>query len=337
MKLPATLALAFLATVAFAADDDKDFKPLFNGKDTAGWHVRNEKAHNGWTVQEGVLKNDLKPGEHGVDLVTDAKFWNFTVRYEYMVPDGSNSGFYLRGRHELQILGDFKAGKASPGGNGAIYQHTPASQFVSRPGDAWQTCEATMIGSKITVTLNGVKIHDNVVCERATGSELDGKVTEPGAFFLQGDHGTVSFRNIRVKELAKDIATTKPATPAPATPDPKIVEKSQPLEAVLDKALAAYNGGDAAAFGAGFSKAAIPPASAEIFQTIYEDIYKADLGGFVSRKLNWRETTPDADHALLVCDAKFEKAPNVKVSANFTRDGGALKIVQLRFEKSDVK
>jgi hypothetical protein len=58
-----------------------------------------------------------------------------------------------------------------------------------------------MIENKITVTLNGKKIHDNVECDRATGSELDKNVKEPGPFFLQGDHGTVSFRNIRVKEL----------------------------------------------------------------------------------------------------------------------------------------
>jgi hypothetical protein len=58
-----------------------------------------------------------------------------------------------------------------------------------------------MIGNKITVVLNGKKIHDNVECDRATGSEIDKKVTEPGPFFLQGDHGTVSFRNMRVKEL----------------------------------------------------------------------------------------------------------------------------------------
>jgi hypothetical protein len=198
------LACLASATFAFAADDDKDFKPLFNGKDLTGWHVRKPEAHNGWSVQDGVLKNDLKPGEHGVDLVTDQKFWNFTVRYEYMVPDGSNSGFYLRGRHEIQILGDFKAGKTSLGGNGAIYQHTLPSQFVSKPGDEWQTVEATMIGNKITVILNGVKIHDNVVCDRATGSELDKNVTEPGSFFLQGDHGAVSFRNLRVKELPKE-------------------------------------------------------------------------------------------------------------------------------------
>ena len=202
MKKQFLLAL-ILPLAAIAADDDKDFKPLFNGKDLSDWHVRNEKSNNAWKVVDGVLKNDLKPGDHGVDLVTDAKYWNFTVRYEYMVPEGSNSGFYLRGRHEIQILGDFQSGKASLGGNGAIYQHTLPTKFVSKPGDQWQTVEATMIGDKVTVTLNGVKIHDNVTVERATGSELDGNVKEPGSFFLQGDHGAVSFRNLRVKELPK--------------------------------------------------------------------------------------------------------------------------------------
>ena len=203
MKTIALISL-ILPLAAFAADDEKDFKPLFNGKDFAGWHVRNDKAHNAWSVADGVLKNDLKTGGHGVDLITDAKYWNFTVRYEYMVPDGSNSGFYLRGRHEIQILGDYQSGKPSLGGNGAIYQHTLPTKFASKPGDQWQTVEATMIGDKVTVVLNGVKIHDNVKVERATGSELDTKVNEPGAFFLQGDHGTVSFRNLRVKELPKE-------------------------------------------------------------------------------------------------------------------------------------
>ncbi|MEO7318555.1 MAG: DUF1080 domain-containing protein [Chthoniobacteraceae bacterium] len=203
MKSHILLAL-ILPLAAIAADDEKDFKPLFNGKDFAGWHVRNESAHNAWKVVDGVLKNELKQGEHGVDLITDAKYWNFAVRYEYMVPDGSNSGFYLRGRHEIQILGDYKSGKASLGGNGAIYQHTLPAKFAGKPGDQWQTVEATMIGDKVTVTLNGEKIHDKVTVERATGSELDGKVKEPGPFFLQGDHGAVSFRNLRVKELPKE-------------------------------------------------------------------------------------------------------------------------------------
>jgi hypothetical protein len=197
------LPLALVTTV-FAADDEKDFQPLFDGKTFTGWHVRKPENHNAWKVADGVLLNDLQPGEHGVDLVTDAKFWNFTVRYEYMVPDGSNSGFYLRGRHEIQILGDFPGGKTAPGGNGSIYNHTVASQFASKPGDQWQTVEATMIGDKVTVILNGVKIHDNVKVERATGSELDKNVNDPGSFFLQGDHGRVFFRNLRVKELPKE-------------------------------------------------------------------------------------------------------------------------------------
>jgi hypothetical protein len=193
-------ALALSATFTFAADE-AGFVPLFNGKDTTGWHLRRKDGHNSWTIDGNVLKNTVNKGEHGTDLVTDKKFWNFTVRYEFQVPDDSNSGFYLRGRHEIQILGDFKGGKTAKGGNGAIYNHTAPSEFASKPGGEWQTAEATIIGNKITVTLNGKKIHDNVECNKATGSEIDNKVTEPGPIFLQGDHGTVWFRNMRIKEL----------------------------------------------------------------------------------------------------------------------------------------
>ena len=210
LSLLATLALACLANQAFAADavklsdaEIKDgFQPLFTGKDTSGWKLRRSDGHNSWSVESGgVLKNTVNQGEHGTVLVTEKKFWNFTVRYEFMVPDNSNSGFYLRGRHEIQILGDYKSGKPSLGGNGAIYNFKAPSEFASKPGGEWQTVEATIIGNKITVLLNGRKIHDNVECNKATGSEIDDKVTEPGPIFLQGDHGTVSFRNLRIKEL----------------------------------------------------------------------------------------------------------------------------------------
>lgn len=188
-------------------DDSREgFKPLFNGKDLSGWYQRNADASNTWSAENGMLVNKLprnREGQrpHGVDLVTEKQYWNFTVRYEYMIPEGSNSGFYLRGRHEIQILDDAKSGSPSPGGNGSIYNHTAASRNVSRPAGEWQTVEATMIGDRVTVILNGVKIIDNVVVERATGSELDINVNEPGSLFLQGDHGPVAFRNMRIKEL----------------------------------------------------------------------------------------------------------------------------------------
>ncbi len=191
--------VAFISASTFAAEEG--FVPLFNGKDMTGWKLRRTDGHNSWSVENGVLKNIVNQGEHGTDLVTEKKFWNFTVRYEFQVPDGSNSGFYLRGRHEIQILGDFKSGKTAKGGNGAIYNHTAPSEFASKPGGEWQTVEATIIDNKITVILNGKKIHDNVVCDVATGSEIDGNVKDPGPIFLQGDHGTVSFRNLRIKVL----------------------------------------------------------------------------------------------------------------------------------------
>jgi len=209
MKMPlvmrAVAVLMATGLLALAADDEKDFRPLFNGKDMSGWKLRRPDGHNSWSIiPGGVLKNTVEKGIHGTDLVTDQKFWNFTVRYDFMTPDGSNSGFYLRGRHEIQILGDYKDGKASPTCNGSIYNFRAPDKFVTKPGGEWQRVEATMIGNRITVVMNGVKIHDNVVCDRATGSEIDNKVNEPGPIFLQGDHGTVSFRNIRIKELPKE-------------------------------------------------------------------------------------------------------------------------------------
>jgi len=200
-------ALTVLVTAdTLCAVADEGFVPLFNGKDLAGWKLRNPKGHNCWSITpDGVLQNTVPKGEHGTDLVTTQKYWNFTVRYDFMVPDNSNSGFYLRGRHEIQVVGDYKGDKKpSPGSNGAIYGFKKPDVFASKPADEWQTCEATIIGDKITVILNGQKIHDNVTCRRATGSEIDNKVDEPGPIFLQGDHGTVSFRNLRIKELPKE-------------------------------------------------------------------------------------------------------------------------------------
>ena len=203
LALAATMALGPLTLSAAAAE--KGFKPLFNGKDLTGWKLRHLDGNKSWSVLPGgILKNTVEKDVHGTDLVTEKKFWNFTVRYEFMTPDGSNSGFYLRGRHEIQILGDYKEGKASKTCNGSIYNFKAPDKFVTKPGGEWQKAEATIIGNRITVTLNGVKIHDNVVCDRPTGAEIDNKVDEPGPIFLQGDHGTVSFRKIRIKELPNE-------------------------------------------------------------------------------------------------------------------------------------
>ena len=199
------LAVGFAITLGFAAfaADDEGFRPLFNGKDLSGWKLRNPKGTPSWKVENGALVNDVTAGKQGTDLVTEEKFWNFTVRYEYKIPKGANSGFYLRGRHEIQILDDYEKGKPGTHGNASIYGVSAPSEFTSKPPGEWNRVEATIIGNKITVVHNGVKIHDNVECNKATGSEIDNKLSEPGPLFMQGDHGSVSVRNIRIKELPK--------------------------------------------------------------------------------------------------------------------------------------
>ena len=183
-------------------EEKKDgFRPLFNGKDLEGWNLRNKSARQSWSVQNGNLVNVVGKDEQGTDLITEDKYKDFVVRYEYLIPKKSNSGFYLRGRHELQIIDDADAKAPGLHSNGALYVTAPAATMVSRKAGDWQNVEAKMVGNRVTVFLNGVKIHDNVVADKPTGGQLDDKVGEAGPFMLQGDHGAVAFRNLRVKKL----------------------------------------------------------------------------------------------------------------------------------------
>jgi hypothetical protein len=199
MKRAIALALVLAAGNLIAAD--QGFRPLFNGKDLTGWKLRNPGGTASWSVKDGVLVNDVSGGKHGTDLVSEQKFSDFVLRYEYKIAKRANSGVYLRGRHEIQVLDDYERGQPTKGGNGAIYQIAPVSKFASKPADEWQTAEATIKGDKVSLILNGEKVHDNVTVDKATGGELDKNIDQPGPVMLQGDHGSISFRKIEIKEL----------------------------------------------------------------------------------------------------------------------------------------
>ena len=177
------------------------FKLLFNGENLDGWKLRNANGAKSWNVENGMLVNLPPEGGHGTDLVSEEKFRDFVARYEYMIPKGANSGFYLRGRHEIQILDDSDAKEPRMGGNGAIYSVKPANEVVTRKPGEWQTAQVTIKGNKVSLILNGVKIQDEVEVNKATGGELDQNLDQPGPIMLQGDHGAVAFRNIRIKPL----------------------------------------------------------------------------------------------------------------------------------------
>lgn len=187
------------------AEKEEGFRPLFDARTLQGWQLRRPDGPKSWLVENGMLINRLehtkdKVTGHGTDLVSNDKFRDFVVRYDYVIPPGANSGVYLRGRHEIQIFDDYGK-KPEAGGNGAIYNVSPAALMASRKPGEWQSVEARIVGDKITVILNGVTIQDGVACARGTGSHLDDNVDQPGPILLQGDHGEVAFRNIRIKPL----------------------------------------------------------------------------------------------------------------------------------------
>jgi uncharacterized protein len=184
-----------------AGEKAEGYKLLFDGQKMTGWKYRREDGPKSWTVENGMLCNPLKKGEHGNDIYTEEKFRDFVIRYEYQIPPNSNSGLYLRGRHEIQIFDNGAKDGHDKGLNGDIYNTASCTLRADRKPGQWQQVEARMVGNKITVILNGVKVHDQVVSDAGTGSQLDDNVNEPGPILLQGDHGAVAFRNIRIKRL----------------------------------------------------------------------------------------------------------------------------------------
>ncbi|HEY9231195.1 MAG TPA: DUF1080 domain-containing protein, partial [Blastocatellia bacterium] len=129
------------------------------------------------------------------DIITEQKFTDFKLHLEFNIVAESNSGVYLRGRHEVQIEDSF--GKATDSLRmGGVYGFLcPAVNASGRPGE-WQTYDITLIGRRVTVILNGKTIIDNAEIPGITGGALDSDEGAPGPLMLQGDHGKVMFRNI---------------------------------------------------------------------------------------------------------------------------------------------
>ena len=163
--------------------------PLFNGTDLTGWRVLGE---NRWSAADGVLRNVASGG----NLVTDRRFTDFKLHIEFRYPEGGNSGVYLRGRHEVQIVDEVTAGPLHVLQLGAVYGFlAPTEIAAARPGE-WQSFDITLVGRMITVVANG----KTIICDREipgiTGGALDSDEGAPGPLMLQGDHGPVEFRNI---------------------------------------------------------------------------------------------------------------------------------------------
>jgi hypothetical protein len=217
-----------------------DWIDLFNGRDLTGWAA---KAEHAWKVVGGVgLHPDnprqlaLSPGTGALvngdsgrtqDLYSLFEHGSCELQLEFLVAERSNSGVYLMGDYEIQILDSFGTPESelSYTSCGGIYGrwiaetetsydgHAPRTN-ASRPPGAWQSLEVIFhapqfdAGEKRTagarferVLLNGILIHENVKCTGPTRGAWSSKDRPSGPLRLQGDHGPVAYRNIRLRPL----------------------------------------------------------------------------------------------------------------------------------------
>lgn len=168
---------------------------LFDGKDLSGWTPIGDTANSYWVVQDGDLLNE----NHGANLKSNERFTDFKVHLEVNCPDDANSGFYLRGRYELQLEYE-KAGTEPPERSmGAIYGRLAPSPMLPRKPGEWESFDVTLVGRTVTVVRDGTLTIDHKEIDGITGGALDANEGEPGSFYIQGDHtGGLKFRNITV-------------------------------------------------------------------------------------------------------------------------------------------
>ncbi len=187
---------------------------LSNGRDTTGW--RNAKGERAkaekrcdWVVEDGALTNNPERGGKHVDICTVDEFGDYELEIEYRNPVGSgNSGIYLRGQVEVQVLATPADKKdLGPGDLGGIYGVAPArTNPLHKPGE-WNQFRIQHIGHRVSVWHNGVLLHDNAYAPNATGGSME-DYAPPGSpaklagpLMLQGDHDTIWYRSIRIRKL----------------------------------------------------------------------------------------------------------------------------------------
>lgn len=166
---------------------------LFNGKDLSGFTALGE---NQWVAEDGILKSS----KSGANLRTDETFYDFKLHVEFRIPEGSNSGVYLRGRYEVQIADDFGSDPSNVLFGGVYGLLTP-NEMVAKPAGEWQEYDITLIGRRVTIVANGKTIIENQNIPGMTGGALDNDEAAPGPILIQGDHGAVEFRSIEITRI----------------------------------------------------------------------------------------------------------------------------------------
>lgn len=159
---------------------------------------KSDKDYGGWTFKDGVLVNRVE-GRKDVghlNLITKRNdFKDFKLSFDVNLFPGCNSGVYLRGIYEIQMLDTI--GKPNSSHNMcALYGRVAPSQRAEKKAGEWQKVEIVLARRLVTVTLNGVVVLDHAPCDGVTGGALTADEFVPGPLYLQGDHSDVQYRNM---------------------------------------------------------------------------------------------------------------------------------------------
>jgi hypothetical protein len=233
MKATALLFCA-ISLVSFAADPEppiitpgkstesvpppSDAIVLFDGKDLSKWRAADGKEMKDakWALKDGAMEVNSTGS-----IRTKDEFGDIQLHVEWAAPSEvkgesqgrGNSGVYLQGRYEIQVLDSYQ-NKTYPNGQaGSFYGHAAPLVNASRKPGEWQTydivfhapkkgADGKVIPGSFTVFHNGVLVQDHtpVGGEATTAAAFSG-LTEKGPLLLQ-DHGNpVRFRNIWLRPL----------------------------------------------------------------------------------------------------------------------------------------
>ncbi|REG92651.1 3-keto-disaccharide hydrolase [Algoriphagus antarcticus] len=187
----------------------------------------------------GIMANLPTKKKTGADIISTQKFGDVDLSLEYLVAPGSNSGVYLQGNYELQILDSWTATNTKPGDNGGIYQRWDESkpdgqkgyegyaprQNASKAPGVWQKLDVSFQAPKfnaagektenarfLSVKLNGVTIHENLEVFGPTRGSMTAEDVAEGPLRIQGDHGAVAFRNIEITPFDAKTPTVSKVT-----------------------------------------------------------------------------------------------------------------------------
>ena len=237
MKTLLTLtATAFLAMISpsIAADS----VAVFDGVNLDQWKVKQkDSGSNRWVVGDPSVEGDAKSftidkegagagkaminrvDGHGQswDIYSKKQFGSCRIEVEFMVAKGANSGVYVMGEYEIQILDSYGKETMGNGDMAAIYGAKPASSNPCKKHGEWQKYVIDFRAPKfdkdgkkianakfIKVELNGKVVQEGVEMPGPTPGGLTGKESAEGPVMFQGDHGPVAFRNVKVTPMTSE-------------------------------------------------------------------------------------------------------------------------------------